>query len=163
MLRTAILYLKGEDSPSEPLPVAQPDHPYTDAAELLRVACASNQGEQIDGHFGSCARFLIYDVCPDGFALAEIRTPNEAIREGELEIDRTLRRAQLLQDCDLLFVLSIGGPPAARVTRLGVHPVKIKETSPCSSLLEEVQDTLKKSSLPRWIRAKRLQAEALSA
>jgi hypothetical protein len=30
--------------------------------DSIRIACASNRGERLDGHFGSCARFLIYQV-----------------------------------------------------------------------------------------------------
>jgi nitrogen fixation protein NifX len=30
----------------------------------------------------------------------------------------------LIGDCDLLCVLSIGGPAAARVVNSGIHPIK---------------------------------------
>jgi predicted Fe-Mo cluster-binding NifX family protein len=44
----------------------------------LRVAVAANRGENLDGHFGSCDRFLIYQVGQDAIRLIDVRSTAEA-------------------------------------------------------------------------------------
>ena len=62
-LKAALALLKGHDA----APDGPPCDPYSDGdmPDSLRVACASNGGELLDGHFGSCGRFLVYQVSAD--------------------------------------------------------------------------------------------------
>jgi nitrogen fixation protein NifX len=39
--------------------------------------------------------------------------------------DRNVARAALIDDCQIVYVQSIGGPATAKVVRAGVHPVKV--------------------------------------
>jgi nitrogen fixation protein NifX len=121
----------------------------------IRVACASNSGEEIDGHFGSCERFLVYQVTPAALRLIAVRPTLEA-DHGE---DRNAARAQLVGDCQVLYVQSIGGPAAARVVRAGVHPVKIPKAGPAREILARLQTTLIKP--PPWL-AKAMGVKAMS-
>ena len=58
-LKTALALLKGEDvADSDPPPPLEP-YAEGDMPGSIRVACASNGGEALDGHFGSARRFLI--------------------------------------------------------------------------------------------------------
>ena len=111
-LQRAVSLLKGRGvrMPEEPLPVAEP---YRDGelADSVRIACASDQGECLDGSFGRCARYLIYQVSPSSSRLIALREPGSVAADE----DRHARRAALLQDCQLLYTLSIGGPAAAKV------------------------------------------------
>ena len=86
----------------------------------LRIACASNTAEELDGHFGSCRRFLIYQVNDKEIRLLEARKADGP----ESRDDKNIYRAELINDCQILFVASIGGPAAAKVVKAGVHPVK---------------------------------------
>lgn len=149
MLRQAIAYLKGDAKQSEePLPQVEPY--LDDLPGSIKVACASNSAEEIDGHFGSCARFLIYQLSPNEMRLIDIRSGLDADQAPGLDIDRTIRRADLLGDCSMLLVCSIWGPAAARVTRLGVHPVKISAPIAAREKLEQLQ-TVMQGSPPRWM------------
>ncbi|HZV53689.1 MAG TPA: NifB/NifX family molybdenum-iron cluster-binding protein [Rhodocyclaceae bacterium] len=111
----------------------------------VRVACASNGGEMLDGHFGSCERFLIYQVSPTEVSLVGERT-TEAADEAE---DRNVARSQLISDCQVVFIQSIGGPAAAKVVRAGVHPVKVPKAAPTREVLVKLQAAL--VSPPPWL------------
>ncbi len=111
----------------------------------IRVACASNGGEVLDGHFGSCELFLIYQVSPVALRLDEIRQTLDA----DYAEDRNASRAKLIADCQVVYVQSIGGPAAAKVIRAGVHPVKISRSGSARELLVPLQDALTKP--PPWL------------
>lgn len=152
-LQRAVGLLKGRGvhMPEEPLPVPQA---YRDGelADSVRIACASNSGERLDGSFGSCARFLIYQISPRESRLIELREPGR----GE-DDDRNAQRAELLHDCQLLYTLSIGGPAAAKVIRAGVHPIKHATALPAREIVEELQRVLA-TTPPPWL-AKAMGAE----
>lgn len=111
----------------------------------IRVACASNQGEILDGHFGSCERFLIYQVSPTAMHLIEQR-PTLAADQAE---DRNVARSALIGDCQIVYVQSIGGPAAAKVVRAGSHPVKIPKAAAAREVLAQLQQSL--LTPPPWL------------
>lgn len=152
VLRQALQYLQGEDlaaaSTAVPVPPADSDGPLPDS---IQVACASNHGERLDGHFGSCARFLIYQVSATATRLVAVRPASSIAR---LSVDHSAERVALISDCDLLCVLSIGGPAAARVVNSGVHPFKRPQAEDISTLLHELQQVLA-GDPPPWLAKRR--------
>jgi len=143
-LKAAVRLLWGENVEGSDLP--QPES--CSQGELpgsIRVAVASNRGEQLDGHFGSCERFLIYQVAPQSIRLVDVRSGLDA----DVEEDRNAARAALIGDCQLLFVQSIGGPAAAKVVRRGIHPLKKPTGGAARDILAEVQQRL--SNPPPWL------------
>ena len=146
VLRQALALLKGEDESglvvAIPQPVEEKEIPHS-----IRVACASNNGERLDGHFGSCARFLIYQVSALASQLIAVRPAPATTR---LTIDHSAERVALINDCHLLCVLSIGGPAAARVVNSGIHPFKRPQAEDISTLLSELQQVLS-SEPPPWL------------
>lgn len=143
-LKQAVRLLWGEDSEYSELP---PIDKYTEGSMpgSIRVACASNTGEVLDGHFGSCERFLVYQVRPGESRLIAIRPTLEADHAE----DRNAARAALIADCDVLFVQSIGGPAAAKVVRANVHPVKVARPESARAVVARLQGTLKQP--PPWL------------
>lgn len=111
----------------------------------IRVAVAANRGENLDGHFGSCERFLVYQVGQDAIKLIGIRTTVEA----DAAEDKNAARSALIGDCQIVYVQSIGGPAAAKVVRAGVHPVKKPTGGAAREVLLELQSRL--SSPPPWL------------
>ncbi len=123
-LKAALALLKGQGPAVEPPPPVEP--PLTKAEApggRIRVACASNGGELLDGHFGSCRRFLVYEVAAGAHRLVEARD----IDDSAAPDDKNAHRAELIQDCQVLFVASIGGPAAAKVVKADIHPVKFPQ------------------------------------
>ena len=151
-LKTAVRYLWGEGLDAD-APV--PDAELPQGKAVLRVAVASNTAERLDGHFGSCNRFLIYLVSDEGVALAEVRTT----RGTDDAEDRNAARAELIADCHLAYMQSIGGPAAAKVVRVGVHPVKFPPGGDAREVLDRLRGTLEHP--PPWL-AKVLGREAPS-
>lgn len=142
-MKEAVRILWGE-AEMEALPEAVPlaDIPVGS----VRVAVASNSGEKLDGHFGSCLRFLVYQVSGDSIQLVDVRSALEA----DLAEDRNQFRADLIRDCQVLYVVSIGGPAAAKVVKAGIYPMKMNEGGAARDVLEKLQ-TVMKGSPPPWL------------
>jgi nitrogen fixation protein NifX len=153
-LKRAARLLWGEDVTGSELPDLDA-YSDGDMPGSIRVACASNTGEQLDGHFGSCERFLIYQVSPTESRLVALRPTLEA----DAEEDRNVARAALINDCQVVYIQSIGGPAAAKVVRAGVHPVKVPTSAPARDVLIRLQGAL--ASPPPWL-AKIMGVEAAS-
>ncbi len=121
--------------------------PYNegDLPGSVRVAVASDSGENLDGHFGACERFLIYQVSPTALRLVALRPTLDA----DAAEDRNAARAELIQDCQLVCVQSIGGPAAAKVVRAGVHPIKLPAGGAARETLTRIQASLRHP--PPWL------------
>lgn len=147
-LKEAVALLKGEEEAeaNQDLP-SQEAYKEGDMPDSIRIACASNTGEKLDGHFGSCSRFLIYQLDENELRLIDLR---DATTTEDDESDKNTFRAHLIADCKVLFVVSIGGPAAAKVVRAGVHPIKVAEAGNCRQHLRELQQVIS-SSPPPWL------------
>ncbi len=153
-IKLAVRYLWGEngDDADVPKPEAYVDGELSDS---LRVAVASNTGENLDGHFGSAPRFLVYQVGKTAVKLVDVRA---TLIADEAE-DKNVARSQLINDCQIVYVQSIGGPAAAKVVRAGVHPVKIPTVTPAREAIARLQAVL--DAPPPWL-AKIMGVEARS-
>ncbi len=106
----------------------------------VRVACASNDGVNVDGHFGSCQQFMVFQVSADEVRLIDIRNPE--IPPGLEVDDKNVFRAELIQDCQVLYISSVGGPAAAKIVRLGIHPMKLSSIEPIAEVINQLQSVL---------------------
>lgn len=111
----------------------------------LSAALASNSGENLDGHFGSCLRYLIYQVSDSEIRLVDIRSALEA----DYAEDRNAFRANLIKDCQVLYAVSIGGPVTCKVIRADVWPMKKTEGGPAGDVLQGVQVAMQ-GTPPPW-------------
>lgn len=153
-IKLAVRCLWGESGDAENLPTLQA-YQDGDMPGSLRVAVASNSDENLDGHFGSCPRFLIYQVGRNEIRLIDVRS---TLIADEAE-DKNVARAELINDCQIVYVQSIGGPAAAKAVRANVHPVKIPDGGVARATLVRLQDVL--DTPPPWL-AKILGVEAKS-
>ncbi len=145
-LRAALAILKGEAGLQlAPLP---PTDPYIEGEmpDSIRVACASNGGEELDGHFGAARHFLIYQVSATESRLIDVRTVDES-QAGD---DRNAYRAELIADCQVLYVASIGGPAAAKVIKRDIHPIKDADGGSARKRVLALQPILA-SNPPPWL------------
>ncbi len=143
-IKLAVRHLWGETGEAEALP---PLEAYVDGdmPGSLRVAVASNTEENLDGHFGSCPRFLIYQVGRHDIRLIEVRS---TLLTEEAE-DKNVARANLINDCQIVYVQSIGGPAAAKAVRANVHPVKMPDGGRARDTLVRLQTVL--DAPPPWL------------
>ena len=117
----------------------------------LKVAFASSDGLNVNGHFGKCPLFFIYQVNEKNARLVDIRRmSSQDAEENTSGSENNEVRAELLKGCHLLFCESIGGPAAARVIRHGIHPIKIKRDPKIETQLAELTGILG-SQLPQWL------------
>lgn len=144
-MKLAVRILWGETQGDESLPkiasFAEGEMPGS-----VRVAIASDKGDLLSGHFGSCLRFLVYQVSPSEIRLVDIRDTMDA----EFAEDKNLWRARLIGDCHVCYVVSIGGPAAAKVIRADIYPIKIPDGGPALEILQSFQTAMVESP-PPWL------------
>lgn len=153
-IKLAVRHLWGQSAEFDNLPPLE-SYREGDLPGSLRVAVASNTEENVDGHFGSCPHFLIYQVARDSMRLIDIRSTQLA---DEAE-DKNTARAQLIDDCCIVYVQSIGGPAAAKTVRANIHPVKVPEAGRARATLQRLQAVF--DAPPPWL-ARILGVEAKS-
>lgn len=143
-IKLAVRFLWGENGDDSSVPKPEP---YVDGEMpgSLRVAVASNTADQLDGHFGSAPRFLVYQVGKEAIKLVDVR-PTLVADDAE---DKNVARSELINDCQIVYVQSIGGPAAAKVVRANVHPIKFPQAVPAREALARLQGTLE--SPPPWL------------
>lgn len=112
----------------------------------IRIAVASNSEEQLNGHFGSCIRYLIYQMSADELKLVDARSALAA----DFSDDKNLFRANLIEDCDVGYFVSVGGPAAAKVIRAGVYIIKELAGGDAREVLGRLQ-TVMASNPPPWL------------
>ncbi len=143
-IKLAVRYLWGEEEGDESLPDVQ-SYKEGDMPESIRVAVATNAGTLLNGHFGSCIRFLVYQLSRQECRLIGIRSTIEA----DSAEDRNLFRANLIKDCHVLYVQSIGGPAAAKVVRADIYPIKVPDVIDAVEKLQEFQKVF--DAPPPWM------------
>ncbi|UCV13661.1 dinitrogenase iron-molybdenum cofactor biosynthesis protein [Quatrionicoccus australiensis] len=144
-MKLAVRILWGEVQDDENLPQAEP-YADGDIPDSLRVAIASDSGNELNGHFGSCLRYLVYQVSATESRLIGVRSALEA----DFAEDKNLFRCQLIGDCHVLYVVSIGGPAAAKVIRADIFPIKLPNGGPAPEVIGRFQQALADSP-PPWL------------
>ncbi len=144
-MKLAVRILWGETQGDDSLPKIE-SYEEGDMPGSVRIAIASDKGDTLSGHFGSCLRFLVYQVSPTEIRLVDIRDTMDA----EFAEDRNLWRAKLIGDCQVCYVVSIGGPAAAKVIRADVYPIKIPDGGPALDILKPFPLAVVQSP-PPWL------------
>ncbi len=119
-----------------------------DMPHSIRVAVASQQGVYIDGQFSQCNQFYIFQVSAVEVRLIMIRSANT--KEALTAEQKMQYRAQLIEDCNVLYSHSISAQAAARVIKFGVHPIKLTHIAQASTIIEQLQHVLS-TSPPPWL------------
>lgn len=143
--KDAVRILWGED-PSNEVNLQIESYQVGDLPNSLRVAVASNTDERLDGHFGSCNRYLIYQLTADELRLVDVRSAAEA----SLSDNKNLFRVNLIRDCPVLYVVSIGGPAAAKVVQANIYPMKVEAGGSAREVLANLQQAIA-TSPPPWL------------
>lgn len=142
-LKEAVRILWGESEGNDLPQTVDLAEPMPDS---IRVAIASNTGESLNGHFGSCLYFLVYQVSANDCQLIDIRSTAGADDSD----DRNAFRASLIDDCQVLYVVSIGGPAAAKVVRTGIYPIKQIDGGEAREVIARLQQVMS-GSPPPWL------------
>jgi nitrogen fixation protein NifX len=120
----------------------------------LKIAIASQDGRNLDAHFGYARRLMVYEVTPNSHRLVQAIAclPEDAeaggARDGE---DRIGPKVAALACCHLLFVLAIGPPAAARLIKAGIYPVKLDAPQRIEAVVAYAQSMMTGDSAT-WLR-----------
>ena len=152
-IKLAVRYLWGEESGDETLPEVSAYEDGDLGPVSIRVAVASNSGDVLNEHFGSSLRYLVYQLSEKEMRLISIRSAIDA----DDAPDKNQFRVNLIRDCQVLFVQSMGGPAAAKVIRADIYPIKVPEPVSATEKLSEFQQVFR--SPPPWL-SKHLGVEA---
>ena len=117
-----------------------------DMPRSIRVAMASNRGEELNAHFGSAASFLVYQVSATEIRLLDIRSAAEA----DASSDKNAVRVDLIRDCRVLYIVSIGGPASAKVIKADIHLIPIPDGGVARNILRDLQRVIA-TSPPPWL------------
>lgn len=91
----------------------------------MQIAVASNDGKQINQHFGHVERFLIYEVEDGRVSLLEERPVERYCRfdpEHPMRSHTLRDTADALKGCRAVVCSMIGEAPKLELERLGVEP-----------------------------------------
>lgn len=149
LLKKAVHALKhpaSEQSSDPSVPIIKP-YSEGELPSSIRIACASDDIQKVDGHFGSCKQFMIYQVSASEARLIDVRDTQQV---SEFEEDKNRFRSELIADCQVLYLVSVGGPAAAKIIKLGIHPIKLPEVANIADVLAELQRVLADKP-PPWL------------
>ncbi|WP_020483290.1 nitrogen fixation protein NifX [Methylomonas sp. MK1] len=119
-----------------------------ESASSIRIAIGSDDPQLISGHFGSCRQFLVYQIAADDARLIDVRSiDSDAQRQHD---DKNVYRAELIADCQVLYIASIGGPAAAKIIKYGIHPVKADQGEAITQIIKQLQIVLAHAP-PPWL------------
>jgi nitrogen fixation protein NifX len=119
-----------------------------ESTSSIRIAIGSDDPQLISGHFGSCRQFLVYQIAADDARLIDVRSiDSDAQRQHE---DKNVYRAELIADCQVLYIASIGGPAAAKIIKYGIHPVKADQGEAITQIIKQLQIVLAHAP-PPWL------------
>ncbi len=114
----------------------------------MKIAFTTKTGEMIDLHFGQAENFQIWEVGPDAASFLETVSVGE---HGGDEEDRIAARARLLSECSIVYTMQIGGPAAAKLVALKIHPMKTNSEVSLKDTVERFQEVLR-GNPPPWLR-----------
>lgn len=139
------------------LELVEPERPPVMAADkpTLRVAIATQDMKAMNAHFGSARKFAVYELTPHDHrfvAAMDFQSVSEETGSHQSDgDDRIAAKVEALAGCNLLFVLAIGGPAAAKVVASRIHPVKLAAPESIQSIIAKVQ-ALMTGNAPPWLR-----------
>jgi nitrogen fixation protein NifX len=70
--------------------------------------------------------------------------------EGLDSDDKNRYRAELIHDCKVIYMASVGGPAAAKIVKLGIHPMKLSSVESIADIIAQLQ-TVIAGTPPPWL------------
>jgi hypothetical protein len=87
-------------------------------------------------------------VSADEARLIDIRATD--IPQGLEVDDKNLFRAELIEDCQVIYMASVGGPAAAKIVKLGIHPIKLTGIESIADIIGQLQSVIS-GTPPPWL------------
>ena len=116
----------------------------------MKVAFCTENLVDVDAHFGWARKIAIHEVTAGESRLVEVVEFAGELAEDGSE-DKLVPKLEAVKDCAILYVAAIGGSAAAKVIKLGVHPVKAPTPQPIAEIIGRLQEVLQ-GTPPPWLR-----------
>ncbi len=97
---------------------------------IIKVAFATNDGKNIDAHFGGAKHFHIYNISSDKSDLFSV------INIEEKDTDETIAK---LLGIDIVYFTNIGPTAAAKIINKGIFPIKYKDIVTMSAEIDKLK------------------------
>lgn len=116
--------------------------------EIMKVAFATKDLENINEHFGWAKQFAVYDVNKDGYKISEIVKTSEEIDDEDGKIKNKI---EAIKGVAILYCEAIGPTAAAKVIHSKIHPIKVTEPKSIDDAAKELVKMLN-GNPPPWIK-----------
>jgi len=121
---------------------------YSLKGEIMKVAFATKDMENINDHFGWAKQFAVYEVNKEGYFLKEIvKTDFDDNNEAE----KIQAKIDALNNVSIMYCEAIGPTAAAKVINNKIHPIKVTEEKTIESAAKELVAMLN-GNPPPWIK-----------
>lgn len=115
----------------------------------ITVAFASNDGQNIDEHFGRCESYYLYKVSADS---SEFLTQKKAKQTIEDEVGRLEYKISLISDAKLVCITQIGPKASMMLKSEGITAMSVHEGMSIGAFIEKLQGMLANESKPLWLK-----------
>jgi predicted Fe-Mo cluster-binding NifX family protein len=95
----------------------------------MKIAITSNNGKDIDSHFGKAERVVVYEVSDDHAQLVEIRnivSYSESSSNHSFNETKFNTVYETIADCKMLYTQKIGETPANKLIDKGIIPKMVQ-------------------------------------
>lgn len=97
----------------------------------MKVAVCTNNGNEVDLHFGKTENFYIYEIENSSIAQLEIRSTEKycsgySSPDHEFQFDKMNNIFETLKGCEVLFAVKIGEAPKAALIYKGISIIECK-------------------------------------
>ncbi len=124
-----------------PLPVLAPE--VQDSVWLekaYKVAFATNNGQQVNQHFGMAQQFVIYAIDEQHCLLLNRYDFGQLAMDGNE--DKLPVKLDALQDCIAVYSQAIGSSAMQQLQRQNTYPIKVTAGASIQQLLTDLQQEL---------------------
>lgn len=106
-------------------------------ADSLNIAFASNNGSDMDAHFGSCQRLAIYRVTPE--SSEHINTVAFLPAAQGHNLQKINERLAALGECFAVYCLACGTPVRKQLLTQGTRVVVQSQATAIENILPQIQ------------------------
>ena len=93
----------------------------------MNIAIASNDGVNVNEHFGRATNFFIFEVHEETFNLVMVSKLDEPYaaetKSHTFDNDKFMKIAEKLKLCQKVFITKIGDAPAKAFSKIGIDTI----------------------------------------
>ncbi|MBF0447429.1 MAG: nitrogen fixation protein NifX [Magnetococcales bacterium] len=114
--------------------------------QSLLAAFASSDMKQVNEHFGTASRFVIYRISSTQKTLEQVCEFDSAKQDGNE--DKLGPRLQALSGCHSIHCLAVGASAVRLLLKRGIYPAQVEDATPIQNILNNIQNELIEGTPP---------------